>query len=518
MKVKFLYLLLLWTVVLSTSCKKHDYAEGALSPLTFMEAVRSLYNGSDVALNKENLTGASQLVGVVISNPEGGNAPEGLLVIQNTRRQKTRGISLALSTASSYKSGDSIMVTIEGGVLKKVNGVLQISGLSDASIKKISSGNKVNVQSVSSYSINLKPGDYESTMVMVKSGTINPLPLPTTTFLGNKTIVNGADSIIMHTEPTASFANEALPATANFAGILLAGQNSSGAVMMQIWPRFTEDITARTAPPDPNGPGLGKFPVLISGFVADAKGADGNYEYAQLLATKDIDFEKNPMSLVMCTNAGAATPNPAAPPGAGWATGGGRTYKFNLSYGSVKKGEFFYVGGSNKRINGANSTNISDSKWIRAIAYVTNDGDGFGSASGGLLPNSGNAGGIALFEGTNITETSIPADVVFFGGTGKTTIFDAVTNKGYRIMDNDHYHLKDLASATDQPFLFQGTNTYIAPHQTVTDMGYFVKLGGKFDTAKKTWETPRDCVFYLMNQNSIVSEIEGGGDVTILSN
>ncbi|PYF74451.1 DUF5689 domain-containing protein [Pedobacter nutrimenti] len=517
MKVKFLYLLLCWTIVLIAGCKKHDYAEGTLSPLTFMENVRNLYNGSDVALNKENLTGATQLTGVVISNPDGGNAPEGLLIMQSTRRQKTRGISLALSTASSYKAGDSIVVTIEGGVLKKLNGALQISGLSDASIRKISSGNKVNVQSASSYSINLKPGDYESTLVMVKSGTINPLPLPTTTFEGNRTIVNGADSIIMHTEAKASFAKEALPATANFAGIVLATQNSSGATMMQIWPRSTEDITERIAPPDPNGPGLGKFPVLISGFVADAKGADGNYEYVQLLATKDINFEKSPMSLIMCTNGGGATPNPGAAPGAGWATGGGRTYKFNLSTGSVKKGEFFYVGGSNKRINGANSTNISDSKWIRAIAYVTNDGDGFGSASGGLLPNSGNAGGIALFEGTNVTEASVPSDVVFFGGTGKTTMFDATTNKGYRIMDNDHYNMKDATSATDQPFIFQGTNTYIIPHPTVADAGYFIKLGGKFNATKKTWETPRAWVFYLMTQSSVVTEIESA-DVTTLSN
>lgn len=518
MKTRYIGLLMIWAAAVWSGCKKQDFAEGIVSPLTSLEDVRNLYKGSDVVLGKENLMGAYQLTGVVISNPDGGNVPAGIVVLQNTRRKKTRGISLVLPNAQNYKSGDSLVVRVEGSMLKKVNGSLQITGLADAAVTKVSSGNAVTVQTVSSYTINLKPGDYENTLVMVKSGVVNPVPAIGDTFEGNKTIVNGADSIIMHTEASASFATEAMPASANFAGVLFIGKSASGIPVMQIWPRSTEDITARLAPPDPNGPGLGKFPAMITGFAADVKGGDGNYEYFQFMATKDIDFAKTPMSVVTCTNGGGATPNPGAAPGAGWATGGGRTYKFNLTEGTVKKGEFFYVGGSNKRINGANSTNISDSKWIRAIAYVTTEGDGFGAASGGLLPNSGNAGGIALFEGTNVTETSVPADAVFFGGTGKTTIFDAVNNKGYRVPENEHYMQKDVASGTDQPFFYQGTNSYVIPHPATADLGYFIKLGGQFNTAKKNWDTPRGFSLYLMTQTSVASELETGAEVTKLLN
>src|SRR5690606_14639029 len=50
----------------------------------------------------------------------------------------------------------------------------------------------------------------------------------------------------------------------------------------------------------------------------------------------------------------------------GWETGGARTYQFSLTQGTVQKGQFFYVGGIEKRIGGAGagvkSTDISDGK------------------------------------------------------------------------------------------------------------------------------------------------------------
>lgn len=517
MKQGIYYLLLLTVIVLSVSCEKHDYAEGTLSPLTSVEDLRALYQGTDVTVKKSDLMEATQITGVVISNPDSGNVASGIVVLQNTRRNKTRGIILALPNAANYKSGDSLLVTAEGGVLKRVNGALQLTGLSDAAISKISAGNRTNVRSVSSYNINIKSDEYESTLVKVTSGTVNPAPIPGDMLAGDKVVVNGADSIMLHTEPAASFAGTQLPAGASFTGIVFISEAVAGTRILQLWPRTSEDITDRLAPVDPNGPKLGKFPVVITGFVNDAKGADGNYEYFQFLATRDIDFEQTPMSVVTCTNAGGAAPYAGTAPAGGWATGGGRTYKFNLNTGSVKKGEFFYVGGSNKKINGPNTTDISGAKWIRSIAYVTNDGDGFGDKSGGLLPNSGNAGGIAIFEGLNIKETSIPVDAILFGGSGATTIYNAIANTGYRVADGDHYHAVDAATGTAQPFFFQGTNSYVIPHQSPADQGIFVKLGGNYDTTTKTWTVPRGNTFYLMTATSVISEIETV-NVTTLSN
>lgn len=517
MRQKIYTITLLCLLILVAACQKHDYAAGMLSPITSLEDVRALYKGADVVLNKENLMEAGQITGVVISNPDSGNVASGIVVLQNRRRNKTRGIILELPSAAAYKAGDSLLVSVTGLTLTKEKGSLRLRGLTDGGIKKISSGNVTTAITVSSYNITLKPGEYESTLVKISAGTINPAPLPGVPLSGDHSVVNGADSIILHTETTAAFAANELPASANFTGIVYLNEIVPGEAVLQVWPRTYGDITDRIAPIDPNGPKLGKFPVVITGFVNDAKGADGNYEYFQFRATRDIDFEKTPMAVVSCTNAGAAAPNVGKAPAGGWATGGGRTYKFNLSSGSVAKGEFFYVGGSNKRINGPNSTDISAAKWIRTIAYVTNDGDGFGSANSGLLPNSGNAGGVAIFEGTNITETSVPVDAILFGGTGAGTIYNADTNTGYRTVDGDRYSTVDPATGTAQPFFFQGTNTYVIPHQSPADQGIFVKLGGVYNTTTKTWTTARGYTFYLMTATSTVAEIENTG-ATLVAN
>ncbi|TBO40519.1 DUF5689 domain-containing protein [Pedobacter kyonggii] len=518
MKNRYLYIYITAVIFAFAGCKKHDFAAGTVSTITYIEDVRSLYKGTDLIIDKESLTGAGSITGVVISNADSGNVPPKTVVIQSTRKGRIRGLVLNLENSSIYKPGDSLLIKVEGSSLKRVKGSLQISGLTDASIAKISSNNRINIQTASSYNIGLKPDEYESTLVQIKSGLVNPLPAFGDSFIGDKSVVNGADSIILHTEATANYATTALPAGATFTGIVFINNEIPNRTPIQLWPRVSTDITERVAPPNPNGPGLGVFPVVITGIVADAKGGDGNYEYIQFRATKDIDFTKNSLSVITCTNAGTAAPYAGTAPAGGWATGGGRTYKFNLTSGTVAKGEFFYVGGSNQRINGANSTSLSTSKWIRSIAYVTNDGDGFGSKNGGIFPNSGNAGGVAVFEGTIINEESVPLDVVFFGGTGKTTLFNSVDNYGYRIVKNDHYNPVDPATSTAQPFFFQGTNQYIIPHAAVADLGLFLKLGGSFNATTKTWTTARGAVYYQMSLTTPVSEIESGADVTQVTN
>jgi hypothetical protein len=93
-------------------------------------------------------------------------------------------------------------------------------------------------------------------------------------------------------------------------------------------------------------------PVIITGYLVDPNGSDATYEYMQFLATRDINFAITPFSIYTTNNAGSTNPFPVQ----GWNTGGARTYKFNLTSGTVLKGQYFYVGGTNKFINGANST------------------------------------------------------------------------------------------------------------------------------------------------------------------
>ncbi|WP_158825481.1 DUF5689 domain-containing protein [Mucilaginibacter lacusdianchii] len=519
MKKIFLLVSVLGVALLWAACKKHNFADGQLSPIMAIGDVRAIYKGTDVTLNQQNMLGAHQIIGTVISNPDSGNAPSGFVVLQNTRNGKSRGILLPLgATAVNYHAGDSLVVNVEGGVLKRQDGALQITGVTESAIKKVSTGNAVKPVSVSSYSIKQNPDLYESTLVQVKTATVAPAPKFGDSYAGEKYLVNGADSIVLHVEPTAHFATAAVPATATFAGILVVKQNTGGNRSLQVWPRVLSDISEITAPLDPNAAALQTGDIIITGIINDTKGGDGNYEYFQFRATRDIDFSKTPAAVVTCTNAGSAEPNPGDAPGAGWVTGGGRTYKFNLTSGIVNKGEFFYVGGSNKKINGPNSTDISSAKWIRAIAYVTNDGDGFGNKTSGLLPNSGNAGGVAVFSGIVLEEKSVPMDAVFFGGTGVTTLYNATKGTGYRIPNNDHYSITDATTGTAQPFFRQGTNNYIIPHQAVADLGNFMRLGGEFNTTTKSWVTPRGNSFIILIMTSTLADIETGSDVTKLSN
>lgn len=517
MKTKFICLLLCLGAFFWSACEKHDEAEGILSPIISLEDVRDIYRGQDVVLNEQNLMGAEKIIGLVISSPESGNVPSNLVVLQNIRRKQIRGICLDLgASAADYHLGDSLVINVRGGMLKRVDGSLQISGIEDSDIEKVSSNNPRTVQVVSSYTIKQRPSIYESTLVSVRSTTLSPAPIAGETFGGDRYMVNGTDSITMHTESSAAFASTQLPGGATVTGVLFLRESDTIEKQIQVWPRFIADITNQKPPFDPNAPVLGKFPVVITGYVNDCLGADGNYEYFQFMATETIDFAVTPMAVVTCTNAGGATPYPGAAPGGGWATGGGRTYKFDLTEGVVNKGDIFYVGGSNKRINGPNSTNISSAKWIRSINYVNNDGDGFGTKSGGLLPNSGNAGGIALFAGTNVTEGSIPVDAVFFGGTGTTTIVDVANSKGYRVPESDHYNPVHPETFEDQPFFYQGSNMYVIPYANPAVQGLFIKLGGVLNPVTKVWTTPRGSTNFVMSATSTLSDIETGG-VTVLS-
>lgn len=127
-----------------------------------------------------------------------------------------------------------------------------------------------------------------------------------------------------------------------------------------------------------------KAQVIITGFHSNPIGANtgapgahlstvngsdvhlGGFEYLQFKATQDIDFSLTPYSVITSYNTTAAQ---TATPGYltnGWVTGGARTYQFHLTQGIVQKGQFFYVGGPEKRINGSlsgvKSTDIGDGK------------------------------------------------------------------------------------------------------------------------------------------------------------
>ena len=224
--------------------------------------------------------------------------------------------------------------------------------------------------------------------------------------------------------------------------------------------------------------------IIISGYITNPIGADKNLEYMQFLAIEDIDFSTNSFAVVVSKNTTNSAPNPGEPAANGWATGGDRTYKFDLTKGTVKKGELFYVGGR-KLINGAKSTDLSSATWISSKNYSDENGDGFGNATTGLFPNSGRAVGIAVFATNDVTANTAPIDVIFFQTTGGGVLWEG--NKGYLICDNDLYNTKD-----SQYFRGDGKNkTTFANAKEEDTNSYFTKLGGVYDSVAKKWLSPR---------------------------
>jgi hypothetical protein len=125
MKKIYLYLAALGIMAVA-GCKKHDYAEGTLSPIIAVVDMKALYKGADVTLTTDNMSGAKEIVGVVISNAASGNSPAGILVVQNNRRNAIRGIAIDIgAAASNYVPGDSVRVQVTGATLTKISGTIR---------------------------------------------------------------------------------------------------------------------------------------------------------------------------------------------------------------------------------------------------------------------------------------------------------------------------------------------------------------------------------------------------------
>jgi hypothetical protein len=515
MKKIFKKYLLIITALLTifSACKRDDdYVKSTPSPYISNLDLRKLYKGTEVTLTKAVTREATKVAGQVTSDHSGKNLPEGLLFIQNLRQvsatiDSIRGIAINIgAAAANYVPGDSVHITIEGGVLKRVNGILQITGLPIANVEKVASGVTLMMTPVSAVTMLAKPENFEGLFGVVYNSNFEP-NIGVERIEGVKTFTEGSGNMQMNINSTADFKTEFLPYSANVKGIIIP---SATTAIPQIWPRVKADFMATSIVVDPTVP-LGPNPAIITGYLADPDGTDANHEYIQLMATQDLDFRQKPFSLITTNNAGASTPTGF--PTKGWMTGGLRTYKFNITRGTVAKGQFFYVGGF-KVIAGANSTDISQANWVVSKLYNNVPGDdGVGDVTANLLGNSGNPAGAAIFPFTNVDLNSIPSDVMFYAGTGGS-IYDPITRVGYSICDNDFY--KRYNGTTFQPFYRQGTNTgKVAANPEAAQFSY---LGGVYNTATKAWTTPRVHKTVAIPKTSSLSVIQEVAGATRLTN
>jgi hypothetical protein len=494
MKRIHFYTLFLLSIVALWGCEKGNYPGGVISPYIAIFDVRDLYKGQDVTLTKDNLFGSTEITGVVVSNHAGKNLPAGLLVVQDARRlSQLRGIALNIGAeAANYVPGDSVIIKVDGGILKRVDGTLQITGVPASAVRKVASGISIVPNRVTSSAILANPNAYESTLAVVVKGGFNPLPAPTDKLAGDRLLNDGFGEITLHTEAGATFADSTLKFLANYYGLVFNTLNANKQLVPQLRPRVPADIVTLSST-------ITVTPIVITGFMSDVAGGDGNYEYVQLKATQNINFATTPYSLVVTNNANASTPT--GYPANGWGTG---------TSGTVTKGSFFYVGGAGKLINGANSTSMASSNWVRAFNYTTANGDGFGTATGGLFANSGNASGVAVFAGTTVEASTQPVDVIFIATGG--SLWSG--NIGYRIANTDWYDIKNPITLADQPFYRSGSNTIALSYNTA-DLGYFNMLGGEYNATLGRWTTARAQNNVLLSKSSPLTEIEGTGATVV---
>lgn len=520
MKKILLYSILLFTVAFIWSgCKKSNYPGGVVSNYIPLFDLRNLYKGEDVTLSTDNMFGANGIAAVVISDHSGKNLPEGILIVQDRiRLNELRGIQIPIGTeAAKYVPGDSVQINVEGGVLKRVNGNLQITNVSPSAVKKVASNRTIAKNRVPSSFILANPDKYESTLLAIVKGGFDPLPTPNDILSGDKKLNDGFGDITLHTDANATFANNRLQFSANYYGIIINKVNSTGGLVPEHHMRTIKDVVTLSSTPE-----IPDF--IISGWIPDPKGTNANNNYIQFIATRDIDFAATPFSVVTTNNAGASTPTGF--PANGWATGGLRTYKFNLTSGSVKKGGYFYVGGTGKMINSSNSTPIPAAQYIRAINYSTTAGDGFGSITSTLLANSGNAYGIAAFKGTTVTSTTRPMDVVFVHNGG-SLFTPGPPAQGYLITNTDFYDVYDplevdISDSTKgyQPYYLQGTNTlkFNYHNNSVADLGWYYKAGGVYSVTLGKWVKARSMKYIILSKVAPVATMATIEDDNIVIN
>ncbi|MET0466046.1 MAG: DUF5689 domain-containing protein [Chitinophagaceae bacterium] len=512
------------------SCEKNEkYPGGVPNPIVSILDIRPLYKGKDVLLTQENVYGATRIAAVVVSDHRQGNLPEGLLVVQDARRlELLRGISIDLGAAAAkFVPGDSVSIDINSGVLTRKNGILTITGLNESNVTSKGKGT-VGINAVTVAQITASPNDYESSLCLLNKSSFNPALQPGEAIGGSKKINDGFGDLTLFIDPKVAYANNASYSLAAYVGIPFSTTDGS----IQLRTREADDIVNM---------GSSAQELIISGFQSDPKGGDGGYEYVQMIATKEINFSKTPYSILFCNNAGTAAS--ANPLDAGWATGGQRTIKWNINSGSVQKGQFFYFGFQGRKINGSAGTYSfpPETNWYQKTYATTgtNLGDGglvrasnYGTS--GPWANSGNACGVAIFKGLDITEASTPEDVLFVATGGGAALYDATKNPilGYRICNNDWYSMYSISidQTTYKPVVVpylhyrSSGNTNNMPYPindkyptAATDAGLFNMMGGVYNITLGRWTTARkQTVVELVQTTATIDTLEKHAAVTRL--
>src|SRR5690606_13725126 len=107
----------------------------------YIEELRDMYQGEPLVITNKAGSETFFIGGVVISNSANGET-ESRIIVQNYADGQLRGIALSVEEQTNrYQVGDSIVAKVEGRTLERVNGILQVSGLTIRAVGRISTDN-----------------------------------------------------------------------------------------------------------------------------------------------------------------------------------------------------------------------------------------------------------------------------------------------------------------------------------------------------------------------------------------
>ena len=236
---------LLFVICVLCACKSDpDWAAGTLNPTVAINDIRSLYKDGNLRLTAELLAGAVQTCGIVSSNYTEGNIPEGVVVVQNTRRSKTSGIAVYVGElASTFQQGDSLLLRIEDKILTRENGVLTIRALDEEDITVLSRGHRLNPIPVKVSALLSDPGQYESVLIKITNCVPVETPGGGATYEGGLAVDDGTGMVTIGVREGTALASKTVPADpVTYIGLLSSEVDDAGVIQLSVWPRSVRDI------------------------------------------------------------------------------------------------------------------------------------------------------------------------------------------------------------------------------------------------------------------------------------
>lgn len=165
-----------------------------------IQDVRNLFMGAPV-----NAPATTKIVGIVISDRNGGNWQDQNMVIQEPNGA---GITIRFAGSHTFDVGEEVEVNISGQTIEEFNGLLQINGVPNNNATSLSTGNSITPRVATVQDITTNADAWESTLVNVQTASITS---PNGTYGDFNTTLDDATGSISMFSAFSNFSGSAVP-------------------------------------------------------------------------------------------------------------------------------------------------------------------------------------------------------------------------------------------------------------------------------------------------------------------